>query len=274
MQTIVHLSDLHFGRVDPEIVAAVVRRVTALAPRMIAVSGDLTQRARRSQFQEARAFLDALPAKKIVVPGNHDVPLWNLIARFGYPLANYRRWITRDLSPLFEEDEFVIIGINTARSFTWKRGRINVRQAEAVRAQLCRFDDSVMKIVVTHHPFDPGEAQHEREIVGRARMAMEVLASCGADVLLAGHIHEAFTGGTAKRYQIAEHSALVVQAGTATSTRLRRSANSFNVLRVDAPRITVEIMSWNKSGGDFVVSETKRYERRAGIGFKRIEPAV
>jgi 3',5'-cyclic AMP phosphodiesterase CpdA len=271
MQTIVHLSDLHFGRVDREIVAAVVRSVSAMAPRLVAVSGDLTQRARRSQFKEARSFLDALPAEKIVVPGNHDVPLWNLIARFGFPLANYRRYITGDLSPLFDGSEFVVAGINTARSLTWKRGRINVRQAETVRTQLCRYGESVMKIVVTHHPFDPGDAQHEGEIVRRARMAMEVLASCGADVLLAGHIHEAFTGGTARRYKISGHSALVVQAGTATSTRLRRSPNSFNVLLIDPPQITVKIMSWDKDAHDFIVSETKRYGRRAGVGFERID---
>jgi 3',5'-cyclic AMP phosphodiesterase CpdA len=273
MPTIVHLSDLHFGRVDPEIVAMLPRRVSALAPRLVAVSGDLTQRARRRQFQQARAFLDALPGDRIVVPGNHDVPLWNIVARFGFPLANYRRWITRDLSPLIDGGDFVAVGINTARSLTWKGGRINVHQAETVREQLCRYDESVLKIVVTHHPFDPGDAQHEREIVGRAGMAMQVLASCGADVLLAGHIHEAFTGGTASRYQIAGHSALVVQAGTATSTRLRRSANSFNVLRIDAPRIAVDIMSWDKTMRDFVVSETKIYERRPGTGFARIDGA-
>jgi 3',5'-cyclic AMP phosphodiesterase CpdA len=271
MQTIVHLSDLHFGRTDPQIVAAVTRWVRQLAPRVVAISGDLTQRARRGQFKEARAFLETLPADKIIVPGNHDVPLWNVIARFGFPLANYCRYITSDLDPFYDAGEVVLVGINTARSLTWKGGRINVAQAELVRAQLCRFDDRVIKIVVTHHPFDPGDGVHAREIVGRARMAMQVLAACGADVLLAGHLHEAFTGGTATRYRISGHSALVVQAGTATSTRLRRSANSFNVLRIDAPRIAVEIMSWDKAARDFVLLETKCYERRSGVGFERID---
>ncbi|MEA3207524.1 MAG: hypothetical protein QOE70_581 [Chthoniobacter sp.] len=269
MRTLVHLSDLHFGRTDPVLVAAVRTRVRELDPDIVAISGDLTQRARPGQFKEARAFLETLPGQVIVVPGNHDVPLWNVFARFCFPLANYRRYITRDLAPFYDGGEVIVAGINTARSLVWKGGRISVEQAEAARAQLCRFDDSVVKIVVTHHPFDVAETYRARELVGRARMAMEKLAECGADVLLAGHLHEAYTGGTANRYQIRGHSALVVQAGTATSTRLRHSANSFNVLRIDAPRVAVQILSWNPDARQFTPSESKLYEHRPGVGFER-----
>jgi 3',5'-cyclic AMP phosphodiesterase CpdA len=271
MRTLVHLSDLHFGRTDPVVVAAVAAYVRQLQPPLVVVSGDFTQRARPSQFQAARAFLDALPGKKIVVPGNHDVPLWNVWARFLSPLARYRRSISDDLSPRYADDEIVVLGVNTARSLTWKGGRINAEQVAHVRKELCRFNDSVMKIVVTHHPFDLAESYGENQLVGRARMAMKQLAECGVDILLAGHLHDAYTGGTAKRYQISGHSALVVQAGTATSTRLRGSANSFNVLYVAPPKVTVEILSWQSAERSFAVAECKHYERRPGAGFARID---
>ena len=93
MRTIVHLSDIHFGRVDPRLVAPLVDAVRAAAPDLVAVSGDLTQRARRRQFEQARAFLDKLPPPILAVPGNHDVPLFNLPARFLDPFGGYRRHI-------------------------------------------------------------------------------------------------------------------------------------------------------------------------------------
>jgi 3',5'-cyclic AMP phosphodiesterase CpdA len=271
MRTLIHLSDLHFGRTDPAIVAEVRARAVEVNPDILVVSGDFTQRAQRWQFKEARAFLDSLPGIKIVVPGNHDVPLWNVFARFLFPTANYRQLISRNLSPSYADSEVVIVGINTARSLTWKGGRINRRQTEQARKVLCPCDGNVIKIVVTHHPFDLDESYQTRELVGRARMAMEALAECGADVLLAGHLHEAYTGGTTKRYQIRGYSALVVQAGTATSTRLRNSSNSFNILRIDPPRVAVEVLSWKPDAGRFMTEVSKLYERRAGVGFVRLE---
>src|SRR6185295_4473790 len=103
MRTIVHLSDIHFGRVDARLLAPLVRLVREIAPDLVAVSGDLTQRARRRQFQQARAFLDQLPAPQLVVPGNHDVPLFNVAARFADPYGGYRRYISQDLEPVYEE---------------------------------------------------------------------------------------------------------------------------------------------------------------------------
>jgi 3',5'-cyclic AMP phosphodiesterase CpdA len=199
MRTLVHLSDLHFGRTDPQIVEAVVAKVEALQPEILVVSGDFTQRARRSQFAAARAFLERLPGLKILVPGNHDVPLWNVQARFFSALTRYFEYITPELVPFHADEELAIIGINTARSLIWKGGRINEEQAATIRARLCGISEKVIKIVVTHHPFDLAPDYHGRELVGRARMAMKQLAQCGADVLLAGHLHEAYTGGTAKR---------------------------------------------------------------------------
>ena len=244
MRTLVHLSDLHFGRIDYAIIEPLIAAVWGIKPDVVVVSGDLTQRARSRQFKEARKFLDSLPQPQVVVPGNHDVPMHNVFARFLRPLDKYRRYITDDLEPFYGDEEIAILGINTARSLTIKYGRVNERQIAKMHETFCAFADEVTKIIVTHHPFDLPEGHDEDELVGRARMAMEALASCGADVLLAGHLHIGHTGHTAKRYKISGHNALVISAGTATSTRGRGEANSFNVIRTDHPRITVERLGW------------------------------
>lgn len=248
MKTIAHLSDLHFGRLDEAVLDPLRAALEGLGPDLVVVSGDLTQRARKGQFREAKEYLDTLPMPQIVVPGNHDVPLYNVVKRFLAPLANYREIVTDDLQPDYVDDEIAVVGVNTARSFVFKGGRINEEQVEAVRAKLCGLPDGVTKILVTHHPFDvPEDSREGDQIVGRARMALEKLAGCGADLLLAGHLHDAHVGHTAERYPIAGISALVVQAGTATSSRTRESPNSFNVLRVESNHVTVEQHAWDGS---------------------------
>lgn len=252
MRKIVHLSDLHFGRVDEALLGPLEESVTAAKPSLVAVSGDLTQRARTQQFEEARAFLDRLPEPQIVVPGNHDVPLWDVYSRFAGPLEKFRRIITDDLEPFYEDEEMVVAGVNTARSLTRKYGRVNEEQVARLRERLCAYKDEVVKVVVTHHPFDLPEGADEREIVGRAAMAMEALAACGADLLLAGHMHVGHTGHTAERYKIKGHSALYVQAGTATSSRVRDGeANSFNLIRLKHPYIQVERRTWDEAARTF-----------------------
>src|SRR5216684_6174549 len=153
MRSIVHLSDIHFGRVDPLVINPLIEAVNGLNPDLVAVSGDLTQRARSHQFKQARAFLDRLPKPQIVVPGNHDVPLHNVFARFLQPLRKYRRYITDDLQPFFADQEIAFIGVNTARSLTVKGGRVNPEQMARMREKLCSISDDAVKIVVNHHPF-------------------------------------------------------------------------------------------------------------------------
>ncbi len=272
MRTIVHLSDIHFGRVDYTTVEPLVARVRAIAPDLVVISGDLTQRARSGQFREAREFLDALPSPRLVIPGNHDVPFYNVVARFLAPLSNYKKFISRDLEPFHADEEIAVIGINTARSLVFKGGRINSEQVEAIKKRFCGLDDHVTKILVTHHPFDLPHQFSEEDLVGRAEMAMKTIAGCHVDLLLAGHFHISHTGDTTTRYDIPGFSALVVQAGTATSTRGRGEMNSFNVIRVDHPRIVVERLSWNLESGDFISAKTESFINTAD-GWKRLEQA-
>ncbi len=270
MRTIVHLSDLHFGRVDRALLEPLRRRIVELAPHCVVVSGDLTQRARPEQFRAARAFLDTLPQPRIVVPGNHDIPLYNVARRFLAPLAAYRRYICDDVEPALVDEEIAIVGVNTARSLVFKGGRVNAAQVERVRVKLCDLDQAVVKIVVTHHPFDVPPTSDDGQIVGRAPMAMEMLAGCGADILLAGHMHLSHTGDTTLRYRIHGYAALVVQAGTATSTRGRGEVNSFNALRIAGRNVQVERYAWEAGEAQFRLMQAQSYQRTAQ-GWSKID---
>src|SRR5260370_12519528 len=178
MRKLVHLSDIHFGAVDRAILLPLIDAVRRLQPHLVVVSGDLTQRAKPSEFAEAVASLEQLPQPQLVVPGNHDVPLYNPYSRFIGKLKRYQRYITPDLEPLFLDEEIAVLGINTARSLTWKGGRISSRQIARTRERFCSLDPRIATVVVTHHPFDlPGSIAGS--LVGRAPIAMGHLAECG-----------------------------------------------------------------------------------------------
>jgi len=264
MRTLVHLSDLHFGRIDAAILRPLEARVAALTPDLVVVSGDLTQRAKVAEFRQARAFLDRLPTPQVVVPGNHDVPLYRVWERFGRPFGNYRRHVSLELEPAFVDEEMAVIGINTARALTFKNGRINTAQVETLRRRLEALDPDLVKVVVTHHPFDLPVTTERAELVGRARMAMTSFSRCGIDLLLAGHFHTSRAGDTAARWELPGYAALAVQAGTATSTRGRGEANAFNVLRLERGRVAVERHAWEAARAEFEIEQTEHFRRDAG----------
>ena len=263
MRTLVHVSDIHFGRIDPATVQPIREAIVRATPDLVAVSGDLTQRARHQEFAAAKEFLESLPFRRLVVPGNHDVPLYNVITRFLSPLARYQHTITGDLSPVYRDDEMIVVGVNTARSWTWGEGRINARQVDDVVTHLSGAPRDLIRVVVTHHPFDLPEGVREKRLLGRAAMAMATLATTGADLFLAGHLHVSHIGHTAERYHIAGHSALVVQAGT-VSTRARGEQPSFNVLRIQRPEISVARMIWDQNAAGFSETAESRYRHTEG----------
>jgi 3',5'-cyclic AMP phosphodiesterase CpdA len=269
MRILLHLSDLHFDSIDETLIEPLIGFAQKLQPDLVVVSGDLTQRARTRQFQAARRFLERLPKPQIVVPGNHDVPLYNVVTRFLRPRNKFRRHITDNAYPAYVDDEIAVLGIDTARSLTIKDGRINAKQIETVRSFFEAQPARLVKIVVTHHPFDLPDSYDAGDLVGRAAMAMRTFANCGVDLLLAGHLHVSHVGNTATRYLIDDYAALVVQAGTATSTRHRGESNSFNVIRIVTPRIEVEREVWQPATKTFAADALLRFDR-ARDGWHRL----
>lgn len=263
MRTIVHISDLHFGRVDQATTEPLVHKIQELQPQLLAISGDLTQRARSWQFREARRFLDRLPNRQIVVPGNHDVPAYNLVKRFFDPLKKFHRYITPERLPSFVDEEIAAFGMNSTLSLTTKYGRLRERDIVAVCEKLLQLPDERMKVVVCHHPFDLPANHTARDLIGGAAGAMQSFAACGVDLILSGHLHLSHTSLTAERYRIPGHSALIVQAGTAISNRGRGEFNSFNVLRVDGQKLTVERFTFDTATSSYQLLKVEQFTRTA-----------
>jgi 3',5'-cyclic AMP phosphodiesterase CpdA len=280
MARLIHLSDLHFGAHDPRLVAAVERKVDESRPDLVVVSGDFTQRARTEQFQDACRFLERLRDaghEVLAVPGNHDVPLYDVLRRFLSPLTRYMRYIDDTLCPMQEIPGATVLGINTARSLTFKDGRISEEQMSFIRSTFERTDPDATRILVTHHPlFALQVGNSVTRAVGRSELAIDAIGDAGVDVLLAGHNHDASVH-SARDLVTRAGPALVVQAGTATSTRVREQEQSFNRIDIDGVSVTVTVEAWN--GSEFASQVAQRYEREgdhwrlAGAEKRLDEPA-
>src|SRR3954466_1654422 len=257
MARIAHLSDLHFGAHEPAVVAGAEAWLAESRPDLVVVSGDFTQRARIDEYRAAAAFLDRIEAGGIPtlgVPGNHDVPLYDIVRRFARPLHRYRRYIDDDLCPWFEDARLAVLGINTARSLTFKDGRISHEQMAIIRERFGDVAKDKTRILVTHHPLFAmpiGEAGEPSEAVGRHGEALQAIADAGVHILLAGHFHRSFTESARKMVKNAG-PALVIQAGTATSTRLRQGeVQSFNLIHADRnDRVDVQVIAWGGAAFD------------------------
>lgn len=253
MKTIAHISDLHFGRVNHTVAEELVDDLHAINPALVINSGDFTQRARRSQYQAAEVYTERLPIPQISVPGNHDIPLFDIFKRFHSPLKRYKEFIAGDLLPKYVNDDLTVIGINTARSLTWKNGRISIEQIKKVNKMFSELPDSHYRIVVTHHPFipPPGEKNSGIALVGRADLALEMLEKCRVDLLLAGHLHHGYTGDVRTFYPSSKRSIIVAQAGTAISNRVRNETNSYNLIHLYKDRVEIIIRRWVSAESHF-----------------------
>lgn len=263
MARLIHLSDLHFGAHDPRLVEAVEHRIDEEKPDLVVISGDFTQRARTEQFEEACAFLTRLRDaghEVLGVPGNHDVPLYDVLRRFLSPLTRYRRYIDSTLCPYHELSGAAVLGINTARSLTFKDGRINREQVDYIRDTFARARD-VPKVLVTHHPMFALPVDDSGALgkpIGRQDMALDAVAEVGVDLLLAGHNHRASTHH-ARDLATRAGPALVIQAGTATSVRLRDEEQSFNEIDLDGRSVVLTVQRWGGSG--FISGDSQRFRR-------------
>ncbi len=256
MRRIAHLSDLHFGAHDPAIVEALVAALAELAPDVVVISGDLTQRARRAQFRAADAFLrriEELGCPVVLIPGNHDIPLYDVARRFLSPLTRWRRYVANGRRQCFFDDDVAIVGLNTARSLTFKDGRLSLAQINGLTQSFARASPQAMRLLVTHHPLVQLQGQALKRPgseLGRASRALTATRSARVRVLLAGHMHHA--GVERGPPDVAQPSAdpqiLVIQAGTATSWRRRGTPNSFNLLRIAPGALTVELIESDGAG--------------------------
>lgn len=255
MARIAHLSDIHFGAHDPKIVRATEAWLQQNRPDLVVISGDFTQRARVEQFREASAWLNRMRTaglKLLTIPGNHDVPLYDLARRFGAPLRRYKRYISNDLCPFYEDDAVAILGLNTARSLTIKDGRINHDQMRLLRERFAAVAPEKTRILVTHHPLFAmpiGKGGELSEAVGRHEDAVRAAGETGIHIALAGHFHRTYAEAAEKMVAHAG-GALVIQAGTATSTRLRNAEpQSFNWLHVRRhDDIELQVVVWDGAG--------------------------
>lgn len=254
---VAHISDAHFGAHDSTIAAALVEELNELRPAVIAISGDFTQRGRVSQFQSAKLWLEQLVSPWLAVPGNHDIPLYDVATRFMWPRDRYQFHITDELEPCFVDADLAMCGIDTTNTRALKGGRVS--HAQAARAAI-RFaaHPSKWRVLVAHHPFVVPEG-HEADRVEGADAALPILEAAGVDVILTGHLHVASVAGRNDA-----HTILSVQAGTCMSTRLRGEPNGYNHLRVDDDVLTVVQRVWD--GGRFVDGEAKAYRRRGAVG--------
>jgi 3',5'-cyclic AMP phosphodiesterase CpdA len=262
MARIVQLSDLHFGAHVPELVAAVEEEVDRLRPDLVVISGDFTQRARTEQFEQACAFLSRLRERGheiLAVPGNHDVPLYDVFRRFLSPLTRYRRFIDDTLCPFHEIPGVAVLGINTARSLTFSDGRINREQMQCIRDTFARTPEGAMRVLVTHHPlFALPVGERVGKPAGRSELALDAIGQAGVDLLLAGHNHLASTH-SARDLATRAGPALVVQAGTATSFRLRDEEQSFNRLDIDGCEVTLTLH--RRVGNGFEALDARTFRR-------------
>lgn len=255
MATIAHLSDVHFGRHDPAVVVAVEDFLFAKRPDLVVISGDFTQRSRVGQWELARQFVERLEAgglEVLGVPGNHDVPLYDVFRRFARPLNRYKRFIDEDLCPWFESDDLAVLGINTARSLTIKDGSVSLEQMVRIREAFINVSPEKTRILVTHHPLfamplgDQGELT---EVVKRHTDALSAVADAGVHVLLAGHFHRSYSKAAREMVENAG-PAIVIQAGTSTSTRLRgEELQSFNWIQTRRHHVDLQVYAWQKQGG-------------------------
>ena len=255
------MSDLHFGAHDERLVEGVDGEVDRLKPDLVVISGDFTQRARTEQFRQACEFLDGLRERGhevLGVPGNHDVPLYDVLRRFLSPLARYRRFIDETLCPFVELKNVAVLGVNTARSLTFKDGRINEQQVEFIRETFARTPSESFRILVTHHPlFAMRVGEQVERAIGRQELALDAVEESGVDMVLAGHAHHASSGDAGDLVTRAG-GVLVIQAGTATSTRVREQEQSFNVIEIGERLVTLTVHGW--TGDEFKARDAQRYE--------------
>lgn len=265
MMRIAHVSDLHFLGVEAGAAEALLGAFERIEPELVVISGDLTMSGKRREFEAARAFLERIKQPRIVVPGNHDIPV-NPLFRFARPLARYRALIEDDLEPSVVTPEMCVLGLNTARpwdlTWNWSHGRFSAAQVAAADKFFEAHAACPFKCLVMHHPFFlPEGGLKGFRIVERAEEMLRVLIRRRVDIVLAGHLHRGFWRAHEETVEDKRSHVLVVQASTATSVRTRDEPNAFNVIEVEEDGLT--LTPWTREPG------AAAFERRVPTRFAR-----
>jgi 3',5'-cyclic AMP phosphodiesterase CpdA len=243
---LIQLSDLHFGTERPEVIEALTATICNLQPDLVLLSGDITQRARRGQFRRCESFLAQLPAAPVLaVPGNHDIPLFNLWQRFWAPYAHFRSSFGPNLAPEYTDADLLVIGVNTTRPDRHVDGCFQPEMVAHVEQRLRRSSAS-LKIVMGHHPVDRVLESDERNVAEGAEAAVRQWSDAGMVLYLGGHIHYPFCAPLERRYPGVHSECWTAQAGTAISRRVRDGKpNSFNLIEWQSLRRQLQLERWD-----------------------------
>lgn len=235
MSLLLQISDPHFGTERPAVVEALLQLAAEQKPQLGVVSGDITQRAGREQFAAARRFVDrlALP-QTLVLPGNHDIPLYNPLARVLWPYGRYSEVFGNELEPVVDTPEWLVICVKTTRRWRHKDGEVSPAQVERVAKRLAAAGPHQLRVVATHQPLLATRRSDRANVLHGAAAAVRRWAAAGADIVLSGHIHLPFVESFREQFNDLPRALWAVEAGTALSTRIREgSDNSVNLIRRD-----------------------------------------
>ena len=257
--TLMHISDLHFGPPYlPKVGEALLRIAPRLQPDVMVISGDFTQRATEEQFQQARAFIDRLPdVPRVVVPGNHDVPLFRIAERLFTPHALYQKYIQKDLNSVCQVDRALIVALDsTSPRGAISNGRIDSNNLAFCEKAFAGVDDEIFKIVVTHHHFIPAPDYVRDQTMPRSRRAINRFVTLGVELILGGHLHRGYIANTLDVYPGVnrERGIIIAQSGTTTSGRGRgreRAKNSFNLIKVGEGMMRITHYMYFERLGEF-----------------------
>lgn len=243
MSLLLQVSDPHFGTERPAVLAALEALVRARSPDLLLLSGDITQRATRAQFAAAQAFVARLQVPQVLaIPGNHDIPLFNLPARLFWPYAGFRGVFGDELEPEFENEQLLVLALNTTRRWRHVDGELSEAQIERVAQRVAKASAAQVRLVVVHQPVAVTRPQDRHNLLQGAERALRRWAAAGVDAVLGGHIHLPFVLQLQTQMPELPRSIWAVQAGTAISHRVRAEAgNSVNLIEVgDARRLQVQ----------------------------------
>ncbi|MEQ6249477.1 metallophosphoesterase [Sulfitobacter sp. HNIBRBA3233] len=264
MTRLVHLSDLHFGKDRPDLLQPLTDAVNDLSPDLVVISGDLTQRAREREYRAAARFIDGLASPVLSVPGNHDIPIHRPFRRFFRPWGSYRKMIAPDLTPRFETDEAIVIGINTVDRFRWQTGRMSRGRIRHACAAMGDSAGDRARILVAHHPLEHPKRTKKKPIPG-AQQALHQLLGCGADMILSGHLHVWHTGTFAHTTTREYGKAIQIHAGTSLSSRVRGEPNDFNLIEISQEHFDITRISYEDETTGFQRAEARRFDRASGM---------